>query len=122
LKKEAVPANLIAYDMETEGKCSEGHVGEIHSAVKRLGYCTKAVCLAFILLWLMTVVSCILSAQAQVQVVLASSDDVVPACSPLGVPVATMTPDVLVAQPSAAVLPLLSPEVALATYQRHSAR
>jgi murein L,D-transpeptidase YcbB/YkuD len=25
-----VPANLIAYDMETEGKCSEGHVGEIH--------------------------------------------------------------------------------------------
>jgi len=104
-----VPANLIAYDMETEGKCSESHVREIHSPAKRLGYCTKAVCLAFILLWLMTTVSCIPSAQAQEQVVLASGDDVVPACSPLGVPVATMTPDVPVAQPSAAVLPLLSP-------------
>jgi len=57
----------------------------------------------------MTAVSRIPSAQAQEQVVLASGDDVVPACSPLGVPVATMTPDVPVAQPFAAVVPLLSP-------------
>lgn len=106
--------------MEPEGNCVRAYRGVIRSALGRLGCCTKGMCSVLILIGLLVAEVCVPSSAAQEQLVRPSGNNIVCNFSPLAP--GSMTPVGRVEQPFGAAVALLSPEVALATYQRRTAK